>query len=148
MYILSKNKKAYFDYEILKTMIAGMQLKGYEVKSLKNKHVSFPGSYISTQNEQIWIKNLNIGKYKNATIPDFDHLRTRKLLLHQNEIDELIKNIDKKGITVIPLEIILKNNLLKLKIGIARGKKKYDKREILKKRSLDREIQQKIKHYK
>jgi SsrA-binding protein len=141
--LLLKNKRAYFDYEILHTFEAGIKLLGCEVKSLKNKQVSFAGSYIGIQDGEIFVKNLNIVKYQFATIKDYDPLRARKLLLNKKEIAQIEKELKTRGVTVIPLEIFLKNNLLKIKIGLCRGKKKYDKRENLKKKDLERENKRK-----
>lgn len=147
MTLLSKNKKAYFDYEILESFEAGIHLKGYEVKSIKNKHVSFEGSYISILNNEVFIKELNIGRYQYATFKEYEPKRIRKLLLNKKEIEKMQKMLNEKGTTIIPLEVYLKKNLIKLKIGIGRGKRNIDKRQSIKNRQLDREISRKLKHY-
>ncbi len=140
------NKKGLFNYEILEKIEAGLKLTGTEVKSLKNNRVSFEGSYISIiDGEAFWVK---------ATIPAFqpknisknyDPERPRKLLLNQKELKYLIGKSEEKGLTIIPTKVYNKQGLLKLEIGIARRKKRPDKREVLKKRDIDREIRRNLK---
>ncbi len=146
--MLLKNKKAVFNYKIQEEYIAGLKLKGYEVKSLRKKQGSLSGSYVSFNNGESFIKNLNISKYSFASIKDYDPLRPRKLLLTKKQIEYLNSKNNEKGTTIIPLEIFLKNNIIKVKIGVCIGKKLYDKRETLKKRSIDIEISRTLKSYK
>ena len=142
---LAKNKKAYFDYEILDTFEAGIQLNGAEVKSVKNHQANLKGSYVTTNHDEIFAEKIHIAPYKHAS-HETDPVRKRKLLLHKKEIAMIEGKIMEKGIAVIPLELYTKQSLIKLKIGIARGKKKYDKREDLKRKDHQREIDKALRN--
>ena len=144
---LVTNKKATFDYEILETFEAGIKLTGQEVKSVKSKHIKIQGAYISVLKGTCLLKNCSIPKYSYAGNITYDPLRDRILLLSRKQIDQLAKKLDEKGIAVTPLEVYLKGNLIKIKIGVGRGKKKYDKRQIIKNRDLDRQMKRSIKNY-
>jgi SsrA-binding protein len=145
MKLLTKNKKAYFNYQILETFEAGIVLEGQEVKSVKQDQINLKGAYVTIANHQAYLLNAHIAPYKFANLSDYDPRRTRKLLLHKKEIDYLIGKSKEKGITILPLKVYLKKGFVKLEIGIARGKKKYDKREAIKKREAQREIQRVLK---
>ncbi len=153
MKILAENKKAYFNYEILDKFEAGMVLTGQEVKSIKTGRISLKGSYVvlrptpsGSGSEEIYLIGANIPPYqpKNAP-PDYNPERSRKLLLNKEEIKKLIGKTKEKGLTLIPLKAYTKNAKIKLEFGIARGKKKVDKKELIKKREIDREIQRELK---
>lgn len=146
--LLVKNKKAYFDYEILEEFEAGIKLIGPEVKSIRAHHISLKGSYISVQNGVCYLKNASISKYAFASLKDYDPLRDRLLLLKKKEIERIEMKLNEQGVTAIPLNIHLSNNFIKLQLGIGRGKKKYDKREDLKRKAVNREIQKTIKKLK
>jgi len=138
--LLIKNKKAHYDYQIDKTWTAGMLLEGREVKSLRLKHASLTGSFVKVVGGELFLLNAQINPYQFAQNDDYDPKRTRKLLLKKNEIATLAQATAQKGRAIVPLEIELVGNLIKLKIGLGRGKKVYEKREIIKKRDLDREM--------
>lgn len=143
---LSKNKKAYFDYEVLETFEAGIELLGSEVKSIKKGQANLKGSFVSFKNNELFTENLHVSKYKYST-QELNPLRKRRLLLKSKEIDKIIAELNSKGIAVIPLELYTKRALIKIKIGICRGKKKYDKREDLKKKAQQKEIKQALKRF-
>ncbi len=140
MPILAKNKKAYFDYEILQTLEAGLVLTGAEVKSLRRGHINFQGAFISIQLKHAYLKQAHIGHYPYAAqVPGENPERERKLLLHAKEIAYLRSKLEERGLTVIPLSLYTKGPRIKLEIAIAKGKKTYDKRESIKKRERQRE---------
>ena len=135
-----KNKKAYFEYHILQEYIAGIKLVGSEVKSLRQGNANMGDTYCYIWNGEIFIKNLHISKYDESSYMNHEEMRDRKLLLNKKEINDIIKLSKDNGITVIPLEIFTQRGNFKVKIGVARGKKLWDKRETIKNRDLDREV--------
>jgi SsrA-binding protein len=136
---LAFNNKAKFDYDIKDTLVAGLVLSGPEVKAAKSGNVSLAGSYVKINPEGAFLLNAHIGPYKYAPIEGYDPTHTRKLLLKQSEINEMIGK--EKGTAIIPLEIFAgTRGLVKVKIGIGRGRKKEDKREYIKTRDTKREI--------
>lgn len=144
MKLIANNKKAYFEYEILEKFEAGIVLEGSEVKSIRQGHISLAGSFIFIQNGEIYLKNAFIKTYDMASIYVPDERRSRKLLLNKSEINKIFESVQKKGLTCVPLKVYLTpKNLVKLEIGIARGKKLYDKRQTIKDRDLKREAQRK-----
>lgn len=146
MRVLSENKKAYFDYQILEKFEAGVSLIGQEVKSIKTRGVNLAGSYIVVRNEEIYWIGAKIPAYqpKNAP-PDYDPERSRKLLLRKPEVRHLIGKSRQKGLTLIPLKVYTKKGKIKIEFGIVKGKKKTDKRELIKKREAEREIERVLK---
>lgn len=136
-----KNKRAYFNYEILETLETGIVLKGTEVKSIRERNVSINESYARFHNGELFIYNMDISPYKCGNILNHEPKRPRKLLLKKSEIKRLIGKTSEKGLTLIPLSLYFKNGFAKLEIGLARGKKLYDKREAIKKRMSHQEIQ-------
>jgi len=143
--ILIQNKKAHFDYDIEKTYLAGVVLTGPEVKSLRLKHASLAGSYVQIQSGEAVLLNAQINPYAYADNHDYEPRRTRKLLLSKKEIlqlDDLHKNGKR---ALVPLAIELQGNLIKVKIGVGRGLKKFDKREKIKKRDQERQIRRQMK---
>ena len=139
MKVLISNRKAYFDYTFTDEIVAGISLTGAEVKSLKNASASLKGSYVSIQDEEAFLVHTHITPYAYAGNKSYDPERKRKLLLTKKEINSLIGK--EKGVVIIPLEIVeTGKGLIKLKIGIGYGKKKYDKRESIKKRDVERRI--------
>lgn len=140
------NKKALFDYEILEKLEAGLVLTGQEVKSIRSKHVSLKGGFITFHGSRALLTNVHIPKYKFAgQLKNYDPERSRQLLLKDKEINYLRGKSQEKGLTIIPLSMYNKGRHIKLEIAVVRGKKKYDKRETIKKRELDREIRKKLK---
>jgi SsrA-binding protein len=149
MTILAENKKAYFNYEILEKFEAGISLIGQEVKSLKTRGVNLAGSYVILRGEEVFWVGSHIHPYqpKNAP-PDYNPERWRKLLLKKSEIKYLIGKSKQKGLTLVPLRLYTtKSGKIKLEFAIAKGKKKIDKRELIKKREVEREIRRALKRY-
>lgn len=140
------NKKAYFDYEILKTYEAGIELSGFEVKAIKTGHLNLLGAFVFIKDEEVWLLNAAISAYQPKNMPtNYDPTRSRKLLLHKSEIKELIGAGSQKGLTILPLKVYTKRGRIKVLIGLSRHKKKTDKREIIKKREDERKIRRAIK---
>jgi len=145
--ILAKNKRANFDYEVLEKFEAGMVLIGAEVKSIKAGQVQMKGSYVTAFRGRVQTENMHVSPYRYAVIEGIDPLRKRQLLLKKKEIDQLTDYSSQKGLTLVPLEILLKKNFIKLIIGVCRGKKSHDKRDVLKHRAENREIEQGLKKF-
>jgi SsrA-binding protein len=145
MKIYSENKKALFDYEVLERFEAGLVLFGQEVKSIKTGHINLSGSYVAIRNsEPLWL-GLKVPAYQpNNAGADYGEDRQRKLLLNKKEIDYLIGKTKTKGFSLIPLKVYEKNGRIKLEFGLARGKKKYDKKEKIKKRDVEREVNREL----
>lgn len=138
---LIENKKARFDYEIMETLEAGIELTGFEVKSLKNNQGSLEGAYVIVRGGEAYIMGMLIPPYQEKNTPaDYDPRRNRRLLLTKEEIAQLADVDAGKGLTIVPISIYNKSNLLKVSVALVRGKKKYDKRESIKKRETDRTI--------
>ena len=140
MQILANNKKAYFDYFIEEEFEAGIELKGTEVKSIKMTKVSIKESFIRIIKNEPFIMGMFVSNYSFGNINNVNEIRVRKLLLHRKEIKKLQEKYKLLGYTIVPLNVYNKNGLIKIKIGLARGKKNYDKRESIKQRDLSREI--------
>lgn len=146
--VYADNPKANFDYEILETIEAGLILKGYEVKSIKTGKISIKGSYVKIINEVPYLVGANIAPYQPINTPDsYDPQRSRKLLFSKKEIATLIGTAQTHGLTLVPLKIYDKKGRLKLLVGIARGKKKYDKREAIRKKDIAKARQRGIEDY-
>lgn len=142
---LAKNKKAYFDYEILETFNAGIVLKGFEVKAIKNGKINIAGSFVIIRDNQAYLLNADIQPYQPKNTPlDYDPKRTRSLLLQKKELSRLIGLTKQKGLTLIPLNVYTARNLIKIEFGLCRGKRKYEKRETIKKRETQKEIRRYI----
>lgn len=147
MEAIATNKKAYFDYEILETYEAGIELRGFEVKAIKTGHANLMGAYVIIRDHEVWLINADIHPYQPANTPsDYDSKRNRKLLLRRDEISALIGHAQEKKLTIVPLKIYTKNRRIKIEIGLARGKKKADKRETIRKRDVKREIERILKN--
>jgi SsrA-binding protein len=135
------NKRARFDYEILETFEAGIVLSGQEVKSVRASHVSLKGAFVVLKNKEAYLLNATIAAYQpKNTSPSYEPTTSRKLLLRKNEINQLIGKVQEKGLTLVALKTYNKRGKIKLEIGIGKGKKKYDKREALKKKDMKREV--------
>ncbi|MBU1178758.1 SsrA-binding protein SmpB [Patescibacteria group bacterium] len=143
---LLDNKKAFFDYEILEKFDAGLNLLGFEVKALKMKRGNLSGGHVIIRGGEAFVVGVEIPPYQPKNTPaDYDSARTRKLLLKKSEIEYLAGKDSQKGITLIPLTIYTKNGLIKMSFAVARGLKKYDKREKIKAREAKREIERRLK---
>lgn len=138
-----KNKKAYFNYFIESEIEAGIVLTGTEIKSIRNGSVDLSDAYIRIKNLEAYIINMFIDKYNEGNVFNHESTRERKLLLHKKEIKKLLESSNRDGFTLMPLKIYLKNGKAKVLIGVARGKKLYDKRESIKKRDLERDLRRK-----
>ncbi len=143
--IIANNKKAYHDYFIEETYEAGIALAGTEVKSLRMGNCSIKESFIGIDNGEIYIHHMHINPYEKGNIFNKDPLRTRKLLLHKYEINKLIGRQKEKGYTIVPLKVYFKDSLVKLEIGLAKGKKLYDKRQDIAKKDMKREAEREFK---
>ena len=140
------NKKVYYNYQVLEKFEAGISLIGQEVKSIKSGRISLKGSYVVFKDEELYLIGANIPPYqpKNAP-PDYNPERSRKLLLKKSEIKYLIGKSKQKGLTLMPLRVYTKRGKIKLEFGTVKGKKKFDKRELIKKREIEREIRRTLK---
>ena len=141
MEIIAKNRKAYFQYEILEKIEAGVVLTGTEVKSIRNRDVSINESFAHLNNGEIFVYEMHVGQYKQGNRQNHEPKRVRKLLLHKREIAKITGKIKQKGYTMIPLSLYFKEGVAKVELALVRGKTKIDKREDIKKRDIDREIQ-------
>lgn len=142
---LAVNKRARFDYDISETYEAGISLLGYEVKSVKNGHVSLRGAYVTVRNlngqPEMYLVGAHISLYPQAgKVDDYSPLRERKLLLRRKEINHLIGKRQETGLTLVPLKIYTKHSFIKLELGVGRGRQKADKRAVIKKREVERQI--------
>lgn len=147
MAVYADNSKAKFDYQILETFEAGIVLAGHEVKAVKKGHASLRGSYVKIIGGKPVLLGANISPYQPGNVSaDYDPQRTRYLLLNKKEIKYLLGKAAEAGATLVPLKLYGKHNLIKLEIGLARGKKKYDKREAIKKQEVEKKIAQDIKN--
>lgn len=138
------NKRARHEYQILETYEAGIVLKGSEVKSIREGRVSFTDSFVRIKDGEMWLCNLHIAPYS-STHESYDPKRERKLLLHKKEIKRLTGMLSQKGLTLIPLRIYFRKSLAKVEVGLAKGRKKYDKREKLKREYVDKEVRRVLK---
>jgi len=146
MSTLFKNKKATFNYEVLEKFDAGIELFGYEVKSLKNKQGNIEGGHITVRGGETFLLNVKIPPYQPANTPkEYDPERNRRLLLTKKEISKLAGFESKKGLTIVPISMYTKGNKIKVEIAVVRGKKKFDKRESIKKKDTERDLQREIK---
>lgn len=143
---LARNRKAAHDYFLLERYEAGLVLQGSEIKSIRAGQVSLKEAYVRTDGREAWLVNAHIAPYNPASSEGHNPIRERKLLLHKKEIDELWDETQRKGNTIVPLQVFLKNGRAKLEIAVAKGKKKWDKRQDLAKRDAEREMQRAMKH--
>ena len=139
---VSTNKKAAFDYHLLKRMEAGLSLVGTEIKSIRDGSVSIREAYVRPKDGELWLVGAHIAKYATAEGTNQEATRDRKLLLHKRQIRDLEQEATTAGATIVPTRLYLKNGLAKLEIALARGKRKYDKRQVIAKREAERRMQQ------
>ena len=138
--IVAENRKARHDYHFLETWEAGIALQGSEVKSCRQGQVSLVDSYALVKNNELILFNVHIAPYLQANQFNHDPRRNRKLLLHRNEIDRIIGKLNAGGLTLIPVKVYIKKGLVKVQIALAKGKKLYDKRQEIKKKTIEREL--------
>jgi SsrA-binding protein len=142
---ITVNRKAYHDYHILESMEAGIVLKGTEIKSVREGRVNIRDSYARPDNGELWLYNSHIASYQAGNF--FNHVpdRPRKLLLHRRQIDYLAGMVNRKGLTIVPLKLYIKSGIAKVELGVAKGKRVFDKRETIARRDTDREIERSLK---
>ena len=143
--LIANNKKAYFDYFIEDKYEAGVALHGTEVKSIRMGKCSIKESYIKIEDGEVFIYGMHISPYEKGNIFNKDPMRIKKLLMHKYEINKLNGKLQQKGLTLVPLQVYLKGGLVKVEVGLARGKKLYDKRESLAKKDMKREAEKEFK---
>ena len=143
--VLATNRRATRDYSIEDRYEAGLALKGTEIKSARSGRVNLREGYVSARDGELWLVNVHIGPYPPAGRQGHEPLRPRKLLLHRRQINRLISRVQERGYTIIPLRLYLKHGRAKVEIGLARGKRKYDKRAAIAKRVSDRQIERALK---
>lgn len=142
-----QNKKAKFDYEIIDTYEAGIVLTGTEIKSIRAGKAQLKDSYATIKNREVFLLNMHISQYKQGNIFNHNETRTRKLLLHKKEILKLRDKVEIGGFTLVPIKLYFKGNKAKILLGVAKGKKEYDKRETIKKRDTLLEMKKSLKRY-
>lgn len=147
--LIAKNKRAYFNYEILEKMESGIVLNGCEVKSIRNGKLNFRDSYARVDNGEAWLINCYIAPYEQAHgFSQTDPSKTRKLLLHKKEINKLIGKTQEKGLTLVPLSMYFKRGTVKVELGLGKSKKKHDKRASIKERETNRELNRALKNHR
>ncbi len=146
--VIATNRKARHNYEITSSLEAGLVLQGSEVKSMRAGKASLVDAYGRIRNSELWIIGMHIAQYKEATFANHEPTRERKLLLHKQEIKKIKRKVEEKGITLVPLKLYFKNNIAKIELGIARGKRKYDKKVSIAERDAKRDIQREQKQFK
>ena len=139
--MIARNKRARFEYEVLEEFETGISLLGSEVKSLRDRAVSINEAFARPRDDEIWLLGMNIKQYAQANIQNHEPLRPRKLLLHQREIKRIIGQVSQRGLTMVPLRLYWKHGIAKVQLALVRGKKRYDKRQAIKKRESAREMQ-------
>lgn len=143
--VIARNKKANHEYFILETYEAGIVLVGTEIKSIRHNKVSIQDAYCEIKKEEMFIQNMHIAHYDKGNIFNHKEVRERKLLLHKKEIIKLFSKVKLEGLTIIPLEVYISKGICKIKIGLCKGKKLYDKREDIKQKSIKKDIEKNIK---
>jgi SsrA-binding protein len=138
--VVVTNRKALHDYFIIETFETGIALRGTEVKSLRLGTANLQDGYAAIRNGEVWLEGMHISPFEKGNINNHDPKRHRKLLLHKQEIKRLVGKISEKGLTLVPLKVYFKNNIVKVELGLARGKKSYDKREAIAKREIERQL--------
>lgn len=142
--IVAENRKARHEYSILKTYEAGLVLMGSEVKSVRDRQVQLKDAYVSFRGSEAFLQNAHIAVYKSSSYNNHEPERLRKLLLNRSELDSISESLQEKGLTCIPLKVYFKKGRAKIELGLARGKKLYDKRESIKKRDADLELKRSL----
>ena len=137
--IVARNRKARHDYEILETFEAGIVLKGPEVKSVREGKIAFQDSYARIENGEVWLHSLHISPYEPATLWNEEPTRPRKLLLKRHEIRRLVGKVEEKGLTLVPLEVYFRGGYAKLSLALAKGRRRHDRREEIKRKTMLRE---------
>jgi len=144
--VVTVNRKARHDYHIQESFEAGVVLKGSEIKSIRAGRVNLSDAYARPENGELWLYNSHIASYDAASYNTHEPKRPRKLLLHRKEIDDLAGKVTQKGLTLVPLKLYIKHGIAKIELGVAKGKKLYDKREAIARRDAEREVERAMKH--
>lgn len=144
--VVAQNKKARHDYSITDTIEAGMVLQGTEIKSIRNGRINLKDGFARIRNGEVFLHNVHISPYEQGNLYNHDPRRMRKLLLHKKQIRKLESLVQTPGTTLVPLKVYLKDGYAKVLLGVAKGKKQYDKRETLRRRDIDRDIQRTLKN--
>ena len=144
--MIATNRKAKHDYFLLESFEAGLVLQGSEIKSIRVGRISIKEAYVRTDGNEAWLVDCHIAPYDPASRQNHEPRRERKLLLHRKEIDKLWDEVRQKGVTIVPLRVYLKNGRAKLEIALAKGKRKYDKRQAVAKRDAEREIERALRN--
>ena len=148
MKLIAKNKKAYFNYEIMETLSAGISLLGSEVKAVKEGRISLKESYIEIRHSEMFLLNSHISPYLPANRLIHDPLREKKLLLHRREIKRWMGKVKEKGLTIVPTKVLVnEKGLVKVEVALVKGKRTYQKREVIRERDRDREMQRELKRF-
>ncbi|MFZ0430828.1 MAG: SsrA-binding protein SmpB [Acidobacteriota bacterium] len=145
IHLIASNKKAFHDYEVMDRFEAGIVLQGTEVKSLRDHRVNFKDSYARVVGGEVWLEGCHISPYAHGNIHNHDPERRRKLLLNRREINRLFGEVTKGGLTIVPLKIYFKSGKVKVEIGLARGKRLYDKRETARRKTIEREVEAELR---
>ncbi len=138
--VVARNRKAKFEYELFETYEAGLELRGTEIKSIRSGQISLSEAYVRTNGQQAWLVGAHIATYDQASVFNHDPERDRRLLLHKREIKALWDGIRLKGMTIVPTKLYLKDGLAKVEIALAKGKRNYDKRQAIKKRDMEKDV--------
>ncbi len=147
MKIVTNNKKAFHEFFVSDLLEAGISLDGDEIKAIRQGGISLVDSFVVIKNGEAYLRNCYIKPYEHSSNPHYDSKRTRKLLLHKAEIDKLARKTMEKGYSIVPTKVYLKDGLAKVEIGLAKGKKLYDKREVLKEKAVKRDLDRILKSY-
>lgn len=143
--LLAKNRRAFHEYEVEEKLECGVALEGTEVKSIRDGKLSFSDSYGRIRNGELWLIGFHIAEYKQGNIYNHEPLRDRKLLVHRDELKRLKRKVDERGYTLVPLSLYLKGDLIKVEMGLCKGKKLYDKREDLKRKAQKRDAERELR---
>ncbi len=143
--IVAGNRKAYHDYHILEHFEAGIALTGTEIKSVRSGHANIREAYAKFEGKELWLYNSNIAKYLSGSYYNHDPLRRRKLLMHKSQLLNLRMQLERKGLTLIPLNLYIRDHHAKVELALAQGKKQYDKRQAIIQRDMDREAQRAVR---
>ncbi len=143
--VVYNNKRATFDYEILERFEAGLVLTGTEIKSVRDNKVSLQQSFVQARGDELWLLEANIAQYIHGNRENHEPQRPRKLLLHRREINRILTNLTQKGLTVVPMRLYMKGGRAKVEIALARGKRKFDKRDDIARRDADRQVERALR---
>ncbi len=142
---VATNRKAYHDYHIQDSIEAGITLTGTEIKSIRTGRINLRDAFVRPEKDELWLLNAHIARYEPGSYLSHEPTRPRKLLLHRKQIDTLISKVQEKGFTLVPLKLYIKNDIAKVEVALAKGKRQYDKREAITRRETERELRRVIK---